>query len=202
MLSIGFKNKYFIYCLKDLTETSFFKKEGGTMVLTNWLMVILTLAYVITTICILASSAFQFKETNRPRVYVDFKFEGHEMYVVIKNFGKKAAYNIVTKFTPDIEYKMGEKRMLNNQPYINNLPFLSPQNELDSVLGMSFEVLPKQNSQNVNANISYRDEKGDKYSENYCFSWQAYSKRNWIEKKGIHDIAVAIGELKDSLKKT
>ncbi len=172
------------------------------MVLTNWLMIILTLAYVITTICILVSSNSQFKEANRPRVYVDFKFEGHEMYVVLKNFGRKAAYNIVTKFTPDIEYQMGERRMLNDQPYINNLPFLSPQNELDSALGMSFEVLPKQNSQEVIAIISYLDDKGNKYNEKYCFSWQAYSKRNWIAKKDIQDIVISLEGIRELLKRS
>jgi hypothetical protein len=122
------------------------------------------------------------------------------MYVVIKNFGKKAAYNTVVKFTPDIEYEMGEKRMLNNQPFINNLPFLSPQNELDSTLGLSHEVLPMQNSKEVNAVINYTDEKGSKYREDYSFSWQAYSKRNFVAKKGIHEIANTLEEIKNSLK--
>ncbi|RJP28013.1 MAG: hypothetical protein C4533_05920 [Candidatus Omnitrophota bacterium] len=172
------------------------------MGITNWLMVILTLAYVITTICILVNSTRQFKENLRPRVYVDFRFEGHEMYVVIKNFGDKAAYNIIIKFTPDIEYQMGGKRMLNDQPFIKNLPFLSPQNELDSIMGLSSEVLPLQNSKEVRATINYKDEKDNKYNENYFFSWEAYSRRNFVSKRGLHEIATVLEEIKSSLKRT
>lgn len=170
------------------------------MGITNWLMVILTLAYVVTTVCILICSARQFKENLRPRVYVDFRFEGHEMYVVVKNFGKKAAHDIVIKFTPDIEYKMGGKRTLNDQPFIKNLPFLSPQNEIDSTIGLSPEVLPMQNSKEVDAVINYTDEEGNKYREEYSFSWDAYSKRNFVAKKGIHEIATALEEIKGSIR--
>ncbi len=162
--------------------------------LSDIFMIFLTLSYVITTIAILHSSKKQFQETMRPKVHVDFKFKNAQMYVLVKNYGERSAHKINIKFTPDIKYKVGNERTLNSTPLIENLPFLAPKNELDSLLGMGFDILPAHESQDIIAEINYESEKGIKYEEKQTFSLAAYSKRIYTEIKDMNDI---VSELKN-----
>ena len=162
--------------------------------LSDIFMILLTLSYVITTITILHSSKKQFQETMRPKVHVDFKFKNEQMYVLVKNYGERSARKIKIKFTPDIKYKIRNERALNTTPLIENLPFLSPKNELDSLLGMDFHILPAYESQNIIAEVNYESEKGVKYQEKQTFSLAVYSKRIYTEVKDVNDI---VSELKN-----
>ncbi|NLF42527.1 MAG: hypothetical protein GX587_07520 [Bacteroidales bacterium] len=170
------------------------------MTLSDVLMVILTLTYVITTICILISTNKQFHETLRPKVHVDFKFKNSEMFVLVKNYGERSARNISIKFTPDITYKMGEERSLNTTPLINKLSFLAPKNEIDTIIGMGFEILPKHETDDVIAEVSYEAEDGVKYLEKQTFSMAAYSKRVYTKTNDINDIVSELKSISNSIK--
>lgn len=170
--------------------------------LSDIFMIALTLAYVVTTICILKSSTRQFGETMRPKVYVDFRFKDEIMYVVVKNMGERAAHNIKIEFTPDIKYRIGgEDRSLNATPLVNNLSFLSPKNEIDSLLGAGSEVLPKQQD-SLKAIVRYESECGEKkYKEDHSFSLAAYSKRLYSPSKDIGDIVEELNKIEQTLKR-
>ncbi len=170
--------------------------------LSDIFMIALTLAYVITTICILKSSTGQFSETMRPKVYVDFKFKDGIMYVIVKNMGERAAHNIKIEFTPDIKYRIGgEDRSLNATPLINKLSFLGPKNEIDSLLGAGSDVLPKQQD-TLTAIISYESEYGKKkYKEEHSFSLTAYSTRLYTPSKDIGDIVEGLNKIEQAIKR-
>lgn len=170
--------------------------------LSDIFMIVLTLAYVVTTICILKSSKRQFSETIRPKVYVDFRFNDGIMYVVVKNMGERAAHNIKIEFSPDIKYRIGgEDRSLNATPLINNLSFLGPKNEIDSLLGAGHEILPKQQD-SLKAIIRYESECGrKKFSEEHVFSLVAYSKRLYSPSKDIGDIVEGLNKIEQAIKR-
>ncbi len=168
------------------------------MTISDIVMICLTFTYVITTILILKSSNKQFKENIRPRVYVDFKFLNAIMYIVVKNIGERAAHNINIKFDPDIKYEKEET--LNNIPLIKNLPFLSPKNELDTVLGTGFDILPRNKFDRVEAIVKYEDEKNNEYTEKHSFSLEAYSKRIYREEKDINNIVDELKGIKEAIK--
>lgn len=170
--------------------------------LSDVFMIVLTLAYVITTICILKSSTKQFGETMRPKVYVDFGFKDGIMYVVVKNMGERAAHNIKIEFSPDIKYRIGgEDRSLNATPLINNLSFLGPKNEIDSLLGAGHEVLPRQQD-SLKAIIRYESESGrKKYKEEHSFLLAAYSKRLYSPVKDIGDIVEGLSKIEQAVKR-
>lgn len=165
----------------------------------NWTMAILTFAYVITTICILISTMKQFHESLRPKVYVDFRFINQLMYVVVKNVGERAALKIHTQFFPDVKFIMGSEVSLNSLPLVNNLLFLGPKEEIDCLLGMSFEVLPKLTVKEINIKVQYENEKGKKYSEGYSCSLEAYSRRFFVNKNSINDLVKELEGIKRAI---
>lgn len=169
--------------------------------LSDILMIVLTLTYVVTTICILKSSTRQFAETMRPKIYVDFRFKDGMMYVVVKNMGERAAHNINIEFSPDIKYRIGsEDRSLNTTPLINNLSFLGPKNDIDSFIGAGWEVLPKQQD-SLKAIIKYESEYGKKkYREEHLFSLEAYSKRVYSPAKDTGDIVEGLNKIEKAIK--
>ncbi len=146
--------------------------------ISDWSMLLITGIYVFITYRILRAANLNTKETLRPRVYGDFNFDfqNQTMYVQIKNFGKKAAYNIQTKFDPDFIY--GNDESLNAAPYIKSLPFLAPGNERKSILGKAPELFKKQKNDNIKISIEYtgKDPK-EKFSENYNFSLDSFRIR-------------------------
>jgi hypothetical protein len=171
--------------------------------LSDIFMIVLTLAYVVTTIFILKSSTRHFRETIRPKVYVDFRFKKGIMYVVVKNMGERAAHNIKIEFIPDIQYHIGsEDRSLNTTPLINNLSFLGPKNEIDSLIGAGHAVLPNQQD-SLKATISYESECGKKkYKEEHSFSLIAYSKRLYSPEKDIGDIVKGLDKIEQTIKRS
>jgi hypothetical protein len=69
----------------------------------GFVMVVLTLAYVVTTVLILWVSLKSHKEQLRPYVIVYLHSEENIVYLIIKNFGKTAARNVKINSIPELE---------------------------------------------------------------------------------------------------
>lgn len=138
-------------------------------------MVFLTLAYVITTICILMSSKKQFNETIRPKLYLDFKFNFNKAmaYVILKNVGKRSAKDIKIQFDREIKV-IDDQRILNNLPFIKELRFLSPGEYLESCIGSADELVQNYKEKDVKITIEYYNENGTKFIEEHNISFGSY----------------------------
>lgn len=111
------------------------------------------------------------KKCLRPEVYVDFRFKDKMMYIVVKNFGEKAAFDINIRFIPDITYKIGgQERSLNVTPVLNNLSSLSPGEEIETFMGMGFDVLTVQKLRKIKYNVEYVDVDSREYRGEYFLS--------------------------------
>jgi len=152
-------------------------KDGGLQ-MQSWLMFIVTGIYAFITYRILRATNLNSAETLRPRIYLDFSFDhSQEMYVIVKNYGKKAACNIEIKLVPDFIY--GNNELLNNAPYIKSLPFLAPENERRSALGNAPELFKKNEKNNeIKVTIGYIDEVSkQEYSTSYKLSLDSFRVR-------------------------
>ena len=144
----------------------------------SWLILIVTGIYAIITYFILRATVMNTKETLRPKVYVDFSFDNDQhMYVVVRNYGKRAASNIVINFDPDFIH--GDDESLNNAPYIRSIPFLAPDNERQSLLGDAPEIFEKNRGSNIlKISINYTDETAKpKYFTKYNISLDSFKVR-------------------------
>lgn len=144
----------------------------------SWLMLIITVAYVVITFFMLRATILNTQEILRPRIYLDFIFDTSQgMYAIIKNYGKKAACNIEITIDPDFKY--GNDESLNNAPYIKSLPFLAPENERRSRLGNAPELFEKNKSNNIlKVSVRYADEiSKQKYYTFYNISLDSFRVR-------------------------
>lgn len=150
--------------------------------ITDWLMVIITLVYVIATIFIcmaniksakaskeeLIEIKRQYNDENRPRIEVEFSYEQRVWYIVrFVNHGKQTAQNV---------------KILFDEEFINSLPEqvfrdnLQKQKEKECIIGVeqcydlyigSNELRGNENMKPVTGKITYRDEKGTYESDIY-----------------------------------
>lgn len=150
--------------------------------ITDWLMVIITLVYVIATIFIcmaniksakaskeeLIEIKRQYNDENRPRIEVEFCYEQRVWYIVrFVNHGKQTAQNVKIVF---------------DEEFINSLPeqvfrdTLQKQKEKECIIGVeqhydlyigSNELRGNENMKPVTGKLTYRDEKGTYESDIY-----------------------------------
>ncbi|MFH1797858.1 MAG: hypothetical protein ABH844_00700 [Candidatus Omnitrophota bacterium] len=152
--------------------------KSGVLDVQSWLMLIVAIIYAFITYRILRATNLNTQETLRPKVYVDFSFDkGQHMYAVVKNYGKRSATDIKIKFEPDFKY--GNDESLNNAPYIKAIPFLAPDNERRSLLGVAPELFEKNKANNIlKVSIQYTDEtKKPKYPTKYELSLDSFRVR-------------------------
>ena len=150
--------------------------------ITDWLMIIITLVYVIATIFICMANIKsakaskeeldeikrQYNDENRPRIEVEFCYEQRVWYIVrFVNHGKQTAQNVKIVF---------------DEEFINSLPeqvfrdTLQKQKEKECIIGVeqhydlyigSNELRGNENMKPVTGKLTYRDEKGTYESDIY-----------------------------------
>ena len=150
--------------------------------ITDWLMIIITLVYVIATIFICMANIKsakaskeeldeikrQYNDENRPRKEVEFCYEQRVWYIVrFVNHGKQTAQNVKIVF---------------DEEFINSLPeqvfrdTLQKQKEKECIIGVeqhydlyigSNELRGNENMKPVTGKLTYRDEKGTYESDIY-----------------------------------
>ena len=186
--------------------------------ITDWLMVVITFVYGITTIFIcwaniksakaskeeLAEMKRQYAEENRPHIEVEFCYERHTWYIVrFINHGKLTAKHV---------------KILLDEGFINSLPeqtfknILLKQREKECIIGVgqhydlyiaSNELRGNPNMKPVTGKLSYQDE-SSKYEsdiyidlENYATFFSSTSEDPMV--KELKNISKEIGKLKHAI---
>lgn len=157
--------------------------------ITDWLMVIITLVYVIATIFIcwaniksakaskeeLAEMKRQYAEENRPHIEVEFCYERRTWYIVrFVNHGKLTAQHV---------------KIMLDEDFISSLPeqgfkgTLLKQREKECIIGVgqhydlyiaSNELRGNPNMKPVTGKLTYQDESG-KYESDICIDLENYA---------------------------
>lgn len=152
-------------------------------------MAVLTAVYVIATIIIVVKmngankiSREAIKTTvnlersrNRPFVICWIESREKTFYAVIKNFGPQPAFDVQTKFSPEI--KRGVRDFEHISFVRTNIPLLPPGMHIDDGIDVTVNRLTEYTELTHNYEIRYKDSFGEIYSETGTVSFEPFMGR-------------------------
>ena len=138
--------------------------------LSTILLAIFTLIYVFLTYLILRSNNKMVTEQNRPFVILSLPTEGTNLILLIRNIGKRPAYNVKISLSSNIKNLITlkgftfEKSVL---PFLSQ-KFLPPGIDIRNIIGQTMKILELSEEQKkIEISIDYSDSFKNIYSDNY-----------------------------------
>jgi len=154
-LLILFPALIIIVYLIIIISPEFSTKVGGAPNISNFLIVLLTYIYVVLTGQMVRKMIEIQKQDRRPYLIFDLVFEGHIVYISLKNIGKISANDISVKITPDLP-TLGNHPPLSETIFKKPILFFPPGKELKSLFNVSKDILDNNKPDTYNVELIYR----------------------------------------------
>ena len=199
------------------------------MIISEWLMVIITAIYSFVTILIFIANKESVSEMKlsrnlayRPEIIAFFYEEKGGLYFQIKNIGSRAAFDINVKIDPifNIYTYTGENNFMTihsgpgHKTYEEKkIKIFAPNQQLETFVGIQHKIInqyensieiSKQNEDSLDSKIelSYYDyERKNHFKESYDVTLLDFQKHNGIKINGIHEGVKELNELNKNLLK-
>lgn len=166
----------------------------------SFILIFLTYIYVLLTYEILHSNNLLSKEQLRPYVIANFIEENHFVYLSIKNFGKRPAFDVTVNLSEGFDDLQFDS-IRGNYKYLLQQKFIAPSQEIKNVVADAMSIL---SSRKINVNkcfdlsVIFFDSDSKKYELKYQIDFN-----NRYDEKSIRSESVIDGlkniskELKD-----
>jgi len=175
----------------------------------GFLIGVLTLVYVITTLAILISmlkanrltsksiQQAEFLEQQRKRPFLSFWLEPaldenqkvYHCYVILKNTGLTIAKDIEVKTSPTLQTEKiwdGKKQMYIPVMLRGKIDHLFPDQQISDHLGFTASIYDATNPAIFNGSIIYKDSQGKKYKENFVLDLE------------LQNVSIPMGKIKEN----
>lgn len=119
--------------------------------------------------------------------------------LVIRNLGKTAAYSVKLTSSPPLTQTDGSSTTELWLP--EEIPVLVPGQEWRTFWNTAIDRKGKDLPTAHAVEVTYTDSRGKPLTLNSSLDWSVYQGRQWIDQKGLHDAAKALGEIAKVLPK-
>ncbi|WP_322904791.1 hypothetical protein [Paenibacillus campi] len=168
------------------------------------LLLLVTFLYLIETRKMAVESKRQRELMEEPAVSVKVVPEYKDpnfLFIVIKNTGGGAAYDISVEFFPDLDYKGSTLNELN---MFRNMPLLDKGEEISFFYDSAVDFFGSQSPMQVTAKITYykapSENKNSKpFSRNIKINFEERKGQLYLMRRDVHDLVNEIEELKHAL---
>lgn len=170
------------------------------------ILIYLTYIYVLLTYRILNSSSKLSKEQLRPYVIANFVEENNSVFLSIKNYGKRPAYNVKINMTDGFE-NLQIDSIKGNYKYLLEQKFLAPSQEIKNlVTDPAYIISPRKKDINkcFDFDVVFSDSDQKKYELKYQIDFNNLFYETSIKKDSIidslKDIQKEVKNLNDNIK--
>jgi len=146
-------------------------------------------------------SRSRYLEESRPYIQIELERAVSGLFnLSTRNAGNSAAKNICVRFTPNIILHDYSKTKINDYKFLKNMKFLASGKTFSfffgSVIGGKTNICRE-----FEITIKYTDLSNRNYQDTQLIDPRDYLEVTQIDRKGIHDVAKNLSEIKDILKK-
>ena len=125
----------------------------------------------------------------------------HFVDLVIRNFGKTAAFDVQVKPEPGLRRSDGQGGV-EDVHLFDRLPTLVPGQEWRTFWDYSPERTDLDVPNRHELVVQFHGAEGQRFKPlNYVLDWTAYTNRRWVQQFGMHDAAKALREIQSTVKK-
>lgn len=144
---------------------------------------------------------FELRESNRPRVHLTILIGRFNLLdMVLKNSGKRPAYDITCKFDPDLPYY--SNITLSQLRLFDNFPILEAGQEMRFFFNSMIEIKDRPKSQlKTMVNTKYRDSNGSWFSERYSLELDKFNDLLVREESNLNNIHKDLQDIKIELER-
>lgn len=167
-------------------------------------LAILTFVYTVATILILLANRKSVKEMERTReaeyrpyvvVYMDYQPNG-AVQLIVKNVGRKMAYSVRISTDKDIQFPK-EKPLSESRLMKEGIPNLPPGHPITFLLGVAWDLQDEnKNVPSYKARVTYSDERGKTYEEDYILDINYFNGSTQLMLKGLHDLVKEVEKIR------
>lgn len=150
------------------------------------------------------------EETTRPFVVVDLDVARTMIFLTVKNIGQSIAKNVRFRFSPELEStwdgkrseltESGEYRVAELDIFANGIPSLAPGKEHSTVFDQTLTRLPVVLPKRYDVEVSFDAPSGRRFTDRQTLSLDTYLGLTHVEKKGVHEIAKTLDDIKREIK--
>lgn len=118
--------------------------------------------------------------------------------LVIKNFGKTAAYDVHVRFDPPLRRSV-QGQQAEDVWVFDQLPVLVPGQEWRTMWDFGPSRAQSDLPERYEASVTYRSSRRPLPPLKYVLDWSAYMGRRWVTTYNLHDAAKALREIQRTL---
>lgn len=133
-------------------------------------------------------------------VYMDYQPNG-VVQLIVQNIGKKMANLVRISTDKDIKFPK-EKPLCESRSMKDGIPNLPPGHPITFFLGFAWDMQDdNNNAPSYIAKISYSDETGESYEEEYILDINYFNESKQLVLKGMHDLVKEVEKIRKCINK-
>jgi hypothetical protein len=147
------------------------------------------------------------EQTTRPFVVLDLETWQTIATLKIKNIGQSIATNVNFKFTPELSSTFddtmggGDYRLSEIEVFARGIASLPPGRELSTLLDQIPQRIEAGLPSRYDVEISFDAPNGKRYTDRQTLSLDTHMGLTRVERKGVHEIAKTLEDIKRELGK-